>query len=186
LNKKALIILAKGFEEIEAITPIDVLRRAGIDVCVAGLHQGDDTVTGSHGITIKTDTTLKNVKAGFDACILPGGAGAEILAQSDLVRSLITVMFHEKKLIAAICAAPAVVLAPTGILDGKRATCFPGMDDLFNDSTIFCKDNVVVDGNIITSRGAGTAMDFSFAIVEKLIGKNAAGQLRAKMIIGDA
>jgi protein deglycase len=170
MPKKALIILADGFEETEAITPIDILRRAGVEVTVAGLHARQ--VTGSHQVTIFADTTLKELKDNFDVTILPGGSpGAANLAASQKVLNLVQEMSRQKKMVAAICAAPALVLAPTGILKNKSATCFPGLQQKFSAETRFREDPVVVDGNIITSRGVGTALKFSLAIVEKLCGQ---------------
>lgn len=185
MTKKALIVLAQGFEEIEAVTPIDILRRAGIDVHIAGIQPEKNSVTGAHGIGITVDSPLENVQADFDVCIFPGGMpGAQNLADSELVHSLISVMHRENRLIAAICAAPAVLLAPTGILDGKTATCFPGMEHHFSQQTAFSQDPVVVSGNIITSRGAGTALTFSLKIVETLLNKQTADDLRRKVLAG--
>lgn len=184
MKKKALIILAEGFEEIEAIAPIDILRRAGVEVCIASLNPEQLLVKSSQGVQIQTETSLDKLSADFDACILPGGPGTKLLSESDLVKSLISVMFKENKIIAAICAAPALVLAPTGILDGKNATCYPDMEKNFNPDTTFCGDKVVVDGNIITSRGPGTALAFSLAITEELVGKNTADTLKEKTLAG--
>ena len=169
MTKKALVLLAEGFEEVEAVTPIDVLRRAGIEVTVASL--GAKQVKGAHDIIVVADTTLTEVRGEFDALVLHGGSpGAANLAGSPEVKQLIQNYFKAGKFIAAICAAPAVVLAPTGILKGKRATCFPGCEKDFGKEVTFVKDSVVIDGNVITSRGLGTAHAFSLAIVGKLLG----------------
>lgn len=181
MPKKALIILAQGFEEIEAVTCIDILRRGNIEVTAAGL--GDIKIKASRGTNILADKKLDEVNADFDACILPGGMpGAKNLFESQKVTSILNKMNEEKKLIAAICAAPAVVLAPLGILNDKTATCFPGMEDGFNSSTICKKDNVVVDGNIITSRGAATALDFALKIVEYLEGKEICEKIKESIL----
>ncbi len=170
---KALIILAQGFEDIEAVTPIDLMRRAKIDVTVVGL--GANIITGARGIKIQTNTTLKKIKENFDAVILPGGMpGAENLANSKEVKSLLLEMHSKRKIIAAICASPALVLSPLGILNNKKATCFKGMEDHFEDTVTFVESTVVVDNSIITSRGAGTAFDFGLAIIEKLVDKDTA------------
>lgn len=183
--KNAIIILAEGFEEIEAITPIDLLRRAGINVCVAGLCSEKNYITGSHGISIRADAGLNSVSDDFDACILPGGQpGAANLASSDHVRSFIMNMHSKQKIIAAICASPAVILAPLGILDKKTATCFPGNEKTFSQNTHFSTEKVVVDGHIITSRSAGTAIEFSLKIIELLINVQAADSIRAKILAG--
>lgn len=177
MAKKAIVILAEGFEEIEAVTAIDILRRADIEVTVAGLN--DLRVRASRGTVVMADKRLEEAGSDFDACVLPGGMpGASNLAASDKVRALLNKMTKEKRLIAAICAAPAVVLAPLGILNDKSATCFPGMEKDLSENVQFKKDSVVVDDNVITSRGPGTALAFSFAIVENLIGKEAADKIR--------
>ena len=185
MNKKALIVLADGFEEMEAVAPIDILRRAGIDVRIAGLLPENGIVTGARGIGIKTDFTLKDITADFDACIFPGGMpGAQNLADSKAVNSLIALLHKEHRIIAAICAAPAVLLAPTGILDGKKATCFPGMESAFGEHTTFCDEPVVVSDNIITSRGAGTAIAFSLKILEQLLNQKTADDIRKRIVAG--
>ncbi|HSV43628.1 MAG TPA: DJ-1 family glyoxalase III, partial [Candidatus Bathyarchaeia archaeon] len=140
MNKKVLIILADGFEEIEAIAVIDILRRCSIEVRTASLS-GQTLVTGGHQISIQADILLKDIRTDFDACVLPGGsAGAQHLADSDLVHSLIAVMHQANKIIAAICAAPAKVLSPTGVLDGRKATCYPGMQKFFPSSSTYLED----------------------------------------------
>ena len=177
MPKKAIILLAEGFEEIEAVTCIDLLRRAGIDVTVAGLS--DIRVKASRGTNILADKKLDEAGSDFDACILPGGMpGAANLAGSTKVKNLIQKMNSEGKLIAAICASPAIVLAPMGILKNKTTTCYPGMQDTFGKDTTYKEENVIVDGNIITSRGPATAMEFALAIVEKLAGKETADKVR--------
>lgn len=182
MTKIATVILAEGFEEIEAVTSIDILRRADIDVTVCGLDKG--VVTGSHNIKILADMTLAELKISPDAVVLPGGMpGAANLANAEEVNRIITKMHNEKRLIAAICAAPAVVLAPAGILKGKKATCYPGMEERFGKDTQFRAESVVVDGDVITSQGPGTAILFALAIVEKLKGKAAADNLRKKTLV---
>jgi len=183
MNRSALIILADGFEEIEAVTVMDILRRAKIHTQTAGLNPESQFVTGAHGISIATDCSLDQLQSDFDACILPGGMpGSRNLADSDRVLSLISVMHQEQKLIAAICAAPALVLSRAGILNHRRATCYPGMDNHFPETTISCDDAVVIDDNIITSRGVGTALAFALAIVDSLAGKDTADLLRQKTL----
>ncbi|MBN2145555.1 MAG: DJ-1/PfpI family protein [Candidatus Aureabacteria bacterium] len=177
MTAKALIILAEGFEEVEALTPIDILRRAGINVVTAGLDE--IFVTGGHGVVIKTDVVLENVKETFDALVLPGGSkGSDNLSRSDLVEKWIKEQHKRGGIIAAICAAPAVVLAKTGILKGKKATCYPGQEKLFGDSVTYIHDaNVVIDGNILTSKGVGTSQEFSLVLAERLAGKKTASQV---------
>jgi 4-methyl-5(b-hydroxyethyl)-thiazole monophosphate biosynthesis len=170
MDKKALIILAEGFEEIEAVSCIDILRRGSIAVTVAGLNQLE--VTGSRGLRVRADKILAEAANNFDACILPGGSlGAKNLAASIEVKTLLGKMHQGGKIIAAICAAPAVVLASTGILKNKSATCYPGLEKNFTATTKYKTDAVVVDGNIITSRGPGTTFKFALTIVEILADK---------------
>ena len=181
MSKKVLVILADGFEEVEAITPIDVLRRAQAEVVVAGL--GGEKITGSRGVNVIADKVLDENDTGFDALILHGGnPGAVNLGNSEIVKSLIKKMNGQGKIIASICAAPAVVLGPTGVLNGKKATCFPGLESRFPDRVEFCEDNVVIDGNIITSRGMGTSLEYSLAIVEMLIDKKTADKISRSVV----
>lgn len=169
MRKTAVIILAKGFEEIESVTPIDLLVRSGVQVIIAGLT--DTLVKGSRGITIKTDCLIDEIPDEFDALILPGGPGAKLLAASDKVTQLIKKQNKAGRLIAAICAAPAVVLNPTGILSGKKMTAFPGYEKDLNPDVTHVDKCVVVDGPIITSKGPGTAFEFSLRIAEILVGR---------------
>ncbi|MCX5696398.1 MAG: DJ-1/PfpI family protein [Candidatus Omnitrophica bacterium] len=183
MSKNAIVILAEGFEEIEAVTCIDVLRRANINVTAAGLS--GTLVKGSHGITLAADKKLEQAGSDFDVLVLPGGMpGAANLAASDKVNTLIKKMNGEGKIIAAICAAPAVVLAPTGILNYKNATCSTGMQTNFDKTTKFKNERVVVDDNLITSRGPGTALSFALTIVEKLIGKELAQKIGTAALAG--
>ncbi|MFH1594116.1 MAG: DJ-1 family glyoxalase III [Candidatus Omnitrophota bacterium] len=180
--KRALIILADGFEETEAVGPIDILRRAGVDVTIAGLSGKE--ISGGHGIKVLADKTLDDVSEEYDALILPGGGGgADNLSRSEKVKTLIREMNDKGKIVAAICASPAVVLSPTGILNKKRATCYPGMEDAFPADTVCSKNPVVVDGNIITSRGPGTALLFGIKLAELLVGKDKADDVRKGMLI---
>lgn len=180
MNIKALLILADGHEEIEAITPIDILRRAGIDVTVAGLNKKD--ITGAHGITTVTDIVLEDFKGTFDALILPGGMpGTTNLMASEQVLSLVKKTAQSPTtLCAAICAAPRV-LSKAGILKNKKFTCYPGVEDHIPEGK-HTPEKVVIDENIITSRGVGTAIDFSLAIVEFLVDTYAADLLANKIV----
>lgn len=182
MAKRAIVILAPGFEEIEAVTPIDVLRRANIEVKVAGI--GSDLIKGARGVTYMADTLLSNIDyMQYDALIIPGGMpGSSNIAASTKATEVITFMNDQNKLIAALCAAPAVVLAPLGILNNKQATCYPGCEADFNRSTTHRTDNVVVDGNIITSKGAGTALDFSLEIVKHLVSEETANTLSKALV----
>jgi 4-methyl-5(b-hydroxyethyl)-thiazole monophosphate biosynthesis len=173
---KAAVILANGFEEVEAITPADFLNRAGIDVVLAGI--GGTVIKGAHGISINAGCEIEETPKDIDCIIVPGGSvGAENIANSKEAISLIREMFGKGKLVAAICAAPAIVLQKTGIIKGKKVTCFPGLENNFKDCT-FTEERVVVDGNIVTSRAAGTAAEFALTIIEILSGKKTAEKIR--------
>ena len=178
---KALLILAEGFEEIEAISSIDLLRRAEIEVCVAGLVEKN--VRSARGLVVLADFLLSEVGNQFDALILPGGAiGAKNLALSIDVKKIILKMNQENKWICAICASPAWVLAPTGILNNKCATCYPGSEVRFHSSTQYVLEKVIVHENIITSAGPGTAIDFALMIIEKLKGSVVAQKIKKDIL----
>ena len=180
--KTALVILAEGFEEVEAIAPVDVLRRAGVRITIAGV--ADRRVKSSRQVGVETDILLRDLVEMPDAVILPGGIpGATNLARSEEVAELVKKMNDAGKIIAAICAAPATVLAPLGILDGKKATCYPGCESDLSKKTVHSNERVVEDGNIITSQGPGTALEFALAIAVRLAGKEMAETVRGKMLI---
>ncbi|MFC1576540.1 DJ-1 family glyoxalase III [Candidatus Omnitrophota bacterium] len=182
MKKKVLIILADGFEDVEAVAPMDVLDRAGVGVTLAGLEAKE--VKSAHGIKVLADTTLDALTEEFDAVILPGGGGgAKKLSESEKVKNIITTMNDKGKVVAAICASPAWVLAPTGILNGKKATCYPGEEKAFPPEVKASNEAVVVDGNIVTSRGPGTALLFGLKLAEILVGKEVANTVKSKMLI---
>ena len=166
-----LVPLAQGCEELEAVTIIDLLRRAGITVLTAGLD--DKPVKASRGTVLIPDTTLDAVMAQeFDMIALPGGLpGADHLNQDPRIHTLLKQQARADKYIAAICAAPKV-LAAAGLLHGKHATSYPGSIDASQMQNIMYEEKpVVIDGKLITSRGPGTAMDFALALIEHLLGK---------------
>jgi len=179
--KKAFILLAEGFEEVEAITPIDFLRRAGIDVTIAGID--GEIITGSHGIRVKADSRVDELSPeDFDAAVIPGGMpGAENVFASEPARALITGINDQGGLIAAICAAPAVVLDPLGILKNRKASCYPGFEKRFKDAR-YVDERVVLDGRILTSCGPGCAADFSFEIIRYLLDSGTAETIRQKTL----
>ncbi|MDR0302498.1 MAG: DJ-1/PfpI family protein [Treponema sp.] len=186
MAKKALVLLADGFEEVEAVTPVDYLRRAGIEVTVASITE-NLTVKGARaGLQVLAEIALSNLSAadgGWDAVILPGGMpGAANLAASKETTSLLKNMAAAGKLICAICAAPAVVLAPLGLLAGKKFTCYPGMEEKVTEGT-WSDNRVVVDGNLITSRGAGTAGEFSIAVIKALLGDEAGDKIAGSVLL---
>ncbi len=184
MEKKVIILLADGFEEIEAITCIDLLRRAELKITVASL--GNLEVKGSHQIKIKADKALKENNFNYAACVLPGGMpGAKNIAASEKAKKLINKINTEKRIIAAICASPAIVLAPMGLLDNKKATCYPGMQEYFSKSTIYQNKKVVVDKNIITGQGPAAAFIFALKIIEKLSGKERSEKIKKDCLFKD-
>lgn len=180
---EALIFVANGSEEIETITPGDVLVRAGAVVVYAGV--GGVTLRGSRGLPLGADVAVEEIgDRVFDAVVVPGGAkGAENLAGSPEVSRIVRAHHAAGKVVAAICAAPAVVLSPLGVLDGRRATCYPGLEGRFGDRTEHAPGDVVVDGHIVTSRGPGTAIAFSLELAEMLCGPERAAGVREAMLI---
>ena len=181
MPEQIVVVLAHGFEEIEAVTPIDVLRRAGLDVVVAGV--GSTAVQGAQGVTYQCDVALEEIQSTPSAIVLPGGLpGAENLGKSGAVKEL-TLRVHESGgICAAICAAPAFTLAKYGLLDGRTATCYPSFEKEFDSSTKPSEDRVVVDGNIVTSRGPGTSLEFSLKLAGILAGPSAADELQDQML----
>ncbi len=183
MKKKVLVLLADGFEEIETITCIDLLRRAALDVKAVSIT-GEVLIKGSRDITVETDIKISDIEELPDAIVLPGGAeGAENLAKSKEVIDLIEKCFDEKKIIAAICAAPAVVLSKSKVLDNKKATCYPGLEEKFKDKTTYIDKGVVVDDNVITSQGPGTAAYFALEIIRQLRGENVTDAVRKKALV---
>jgi 4-methyl-5(b-hydroxyethyl)-thiazole monophosphate biosynthesis len=179
--KRVLVPLAEGFEEIEAVTIVDLLRRAGIEVRTAAL--GAREVTGSHGITVMADIALDEATAGdYDMIVLPGGMpGADHLAKDARVIALLRRFAEEGRYTAAICAAPGV-LARAGLLEGRVATSFPGFLKPNSAPGIrLSEDPVVVDGKIVTSRGPGTAMEFGLALIELLEGARTRAQVEGRL-----
>ncbi len=173
--KKVAVLLTDGFEEVEAVTPIDFLRRAGVDVLIAGVNERD--VVGAHDVRIDCDMTIDELPLELDGVVVPGGPGAKKLAASEETVKLIEKFLKANKLVGAICAAPAVVLGSHGFLKGRKFTCYPGTESSAKDGTLL-QDRVVKDGNLITSRGPGTAAEFSLALVEYLAGADAAEKIR--------
>jgi 4-methyl-5(b-hydroxyethyl)-thiazole monophosphate biosynthesis len=178
---RVLVPLAPGFEEIEAVTIIDVLRRAGVVVDVAGTQAGP--ITGSHGITVTPDRTVAGTEAGtYDLVALPGGMpGTAHLRENPDVLRVVRDLAARGRYTTAICAAPTV-LAAAGILRGHTVTSHPSVTGALVDTT-YREEPVVVDGSVITSRGAGTAMEFALALVETLVDRSTAQRLRAQMIV---
>ncbi len=164
-----LVPLAQGFEELEAITVVDLLRRAGIEVTTAGLDE--QAVKASRGTVLVPDTNLDEaLKHDYDMVVLPGGLpGADHLDNDPRIHALLRDMANSGHYTAAICAAPKV-LAHAGLLEGRQVTSFPGVLDEVSGID-YRSEAVVEDGNLITSRGPGTAMDFALTLIERLVGK---------------
>lgn len=173
--KKVALFLAEGFEEVEAITPIDFLRRSGVDLIIAGVT--GKTVTGAHGVNIECDVEVSQLSGDLDGVVIPGGMpGASNIAADDQTMKIIAAALESGALVGSICAAPAVVLGSAGLIEGRRFTCYPGFENSFTGSA-FSEDRVVIDGNLITSRGPGTAAEFSLALIEYLCGEEARDQI---------
>lgn len=177
--KRALLLLAEGFEEIETIAPVDLLRRAGVEVVMAAVGVGIH-VTGRSGVTIHADTLLADqTPADFDVLILPGGPGVKVLREDGRAADLAAAFVEEEKLVGAICAAP-LVLDDAGLLQGRR---FTAHDSVWGQLPLALgAEKVVDDGFLVTSRGAGTAIEFGLALVARLEGTAAADAV-AKSIL---
>lgn len=173
------VFLADGFEEVEAIEPIDIMLRAGLDVKTVSL--GNDLVTGAHGIRVAADIMIDEVDCEqLDAVVLPGGGlGHENLDASESVHAIINYAVAHGKYVCAICASPSI-LGRKQLLNGKKATCFPGFEEYLYGAE-YVTDKAVVDGKIITARGAGAAAEFGFEIVTALKSKEVADEVRAIM-----
>lgn len=171
-NRNVLVIFAQGCEELEAVTIIDLLRRADVQVTAAGLD--DKVIIASRGVKLVPDCTLDEAikRDDYDMVVLPGGlAGTNNLAADTRVIELLKRMAAARKFTCAICAAPSV-LAKAGLLDGKSATAYPGVLDIPNiPGLTYTGESVVRDGTVITSRGPGTALDFGLALIEALLGE---------------
>lgn len=165
----ALICLAEGFEETEAIIPIDILRRSSMNVVVAGVKSKE--INSSHNVKIVCDIEISDAEEVYDVIVLPGGMpGSTNLANSfEVVRRIINT--SQEGFVCALCAAPAVVLANTGILDDKKATCYPSMEKVAPHINFTHDSRCVVDSNVITAQGPGVAEEFAFTIVEEVLGK---------------
>ncbi|MGN0334507.1 MAG: DJ-1 family glyoxalase III [Lachnospiraceae bacterium] len=180
---KVYVFLAEGFEEVEALSPVDVLKRAGVETELVSVT-GSGAVTGSHGITIMADRLFEEADFGdADVLILPGGMpGTLNLEAHEGLVSLLKTHYAESKKIAAICAAPSI-LGKLGILEGRRATCYPGFEDRLLGAQI-CEDKVVTDGNITTARGMGAGIAFGLALAAQLTDRETAERIKKGIIYG--
>lgn len=184
-GKKVAVFLANGFEEIEAITPIDLLQRAGIVVNTVSITN-DNLVVSARKVKITADKIIGEIDfSEYDMLVMPGGPGTQNYFNCQLLLDNVVKFSKdvENKKVAAICAAPTV-LASLGLLEGKSAVCFPACkNDLLKGKAVLKDDRAVVDGNIITSRSAGTAMDFSLAIISELLGKEEAKKISEEIVL---
>ena len=175
------VFLAQGFEEVEALAPIDLLRRCGKEVITVGVN--DNIIVGSHSIPIVTDTITQEIKLDdtLEMIILPGGMPGTInLENNPAVQETIDVCVKNDKFSGAICAAPSI-LGHKGILKNKKAVCFEGFENQLEGADV-SKDSVMADGNIITARGAGVAVQFGLKLVEVLISKERSDTLKAAIL----
>lgn len=175
------VFLAPGFEEIEALATVDILRRAGIEVITAST-QGK-TVRGSHGIAVEADELAENLTDEFDGVILPGGMpGTLNLEKNGTVQRFLKLAYENGKYLCAICAAPSV-LGHAGYLSGKKAVCYPGFEKELTGAEVIYEP-VCADGRTVTSRGAGTAVDFALKITELVCSPEKSAELRKGIIYG--
>ncbi len=177
---KVAVTLANGFEEIEAIVPVDLLKRAGIDVQL--LYVETQIVTGAHGLKIEADQSVGDSdSASYDGVICPGGLpGAQTLMDSPDVLKLVKQVYQQGGLVAAICAAPRVLFS-AGVLAGKKVTCYPGTEELFDQSVTVCDKPLIVDNRVITAKGAGVAFEFGYKILKLLKGEQLSQQVKESM-----
>lgn len=175
------LLLAEGFEETEAVAPLDVIRRAGIEIQTVGVT--GDVVGGAHGIRIQTDVQIDDIFGGeMDGVILPGGMPGTLNLQKSLkVTAILKHCLQKEKMIAAICAAP-MIPGTLGMLEGKKATCFPGFEDQL-EGAVLLDDSVVRDGLFITAKGAGAALEFGAAIVDYFIPEDEMGISKGRRLL---
>lgn len=179
---KVLVLLANGFEEVEAVTQVDFLRRAGVTVVTAAIGN-DLMVTGNFKIPVKADALLAEVNSDdFDMVVLPGGViGMENLKASKEVKELLIEYNNKEKWLAAICASPKV-LGAAGLLENKKAVCYPGHENGLIGAEI-AQEDVVIDGKIITSRGPGTSAKFALKLIEVLCGSEKSLEIGTKTLL---
>ena len=176
----ARMLFATGYEEVEALTVVDLLRRAGIDCRMVSVYD-EDYAVGSHNITIKMDEKISEICGDADAVILPGGMpGTTNLKEDENVRKAVQEAYDDGRYVAAICAAPTI-LADMGLLKGKRATCYPDMESEIEDAYLTGAP-VATDENIITSQGVGTAIDFALKLIEVLISEEKAVEIADSIV----
>ena len=179
---KAYMLMANGFEEIEGLMCVDLMRRAGIDIKMVSITD-EKNITGARGIEVVTDMLISEIDSEADMLILPGGMpGTNYLKASEAVKTAVLDYEAKGKYLAAICAAPTV-FGEMGLLKGKKATCYPGLEaGLVGAEAITDGTKVIVDGKFITSRGLGTAIDFALKLIEILIDKNKSEEIASSVV----
>ena len=175
------ILLAEGFEEVEALTPVDLLRRAGIETKLVGVT--GETVCGARDISVVTDLGMDEIDlSSADMLVLPGGMpGTTNLYADNRVTDAVRTMADADKYVAAICAAPSIILGGMGLLEGRKATCYPGMEDGMKGAEAV-KTTCVTDGKFITSCGVGGALDFACALITALAGREKADEIASSVV----
>ena len=181
--KTSFVFLADGFEEVEALTCVDVMRRAGMPVTTVSINPGLE-VTGAHGVTVLADALFDDVAlAEAEWLVLPGGipGAPNLVAHEGVCNALVT---HDERSghVAAICASPAVVLGPLGILQGRRAVCYPGLEGTV-EGVNWSQGHVAIDGNVVTGNGPAAAADFALALVAQSVGEDKAAEVAAGMLL---
>ena len=179
--KKVYVFLADGFEDVEALIPVDVLRRGGVDVTTVSISDFP-LVTSAHGVNIEADIMFEQGDfSDADLIFLPGGMpGASNLFAHKGVCKVVVDQFAAGKKVAAICAAPGVVLGQMGILEGKKATCYPGFEQMLDGAT-YTADLVTVDGNVTTAEGPAAAFPFAYELLAQLVDKKTSDQIAEGM-----
>lgn len=179
---KVYVFLANGFEDVEALIPVDVLRRGGVEVITVSITGDSQVVETAHNVQIVADAMIEDCDfSDADLLFLPGGMpGASNLYGHEGVRQAVLAQAKAGKKVAAICAAPAVVLAQLGILDGKRATCYPGFEQMLTKAD-YTADLVTVDGNITTAEGPAAAFPMAYELLSQLVSKEVSDQIAEGM-----
>jgi len=179
--KRVVMLFAEGFETVEALMAVDILRRGGVEITMASITE-EETVASAQGIRIEMDAVMGEVDLlTYDGIILPGGMpGTLHLGESEAVKKAVLAMNEAGKIVAAICAAPSV-LGKHGVLEGKNACSYPGFEEKLSGANVV-EEPVAVDGNIVTSRGLGTAMEFAFALLGLLEGKEKVAEIKDAII----
>lgn len=177
MKKRVLCLAADGFEEIELITPVDVLRRAEVEVTIASI--GGKSIKGKTGVVLEADAILGEETGDYDLLLIPGGPGVGELRRDGRSAALAREFSSAGKTVAAICAAP-LVLADAGLLEGKRFTAHFSVKQELDDTL---DERLVVDGNVVTSRGAGTALEFGLELVERLVGRKAREEVSEAIMV---